>query len=147
LRRENDGVRPLDAFAAFPPATPLESKLRIETPAPQRTVMNRIPVAALITLSLLPLAAGAQEPPKVPRADLQNGAVLAKRWCAGCHIVASDQTKGVDGVPSFAAIARGAAFGGEQLAFFLLDPHPAMPSMTLTRNEARDLAAYIAAQK
>jgi hypothetical protein len=27
--------------------------------------------------------------------------------------------------------------------FFLLEPHPKMPSMSLTRNEANDIAAYI----
>jgi mono/diheme cytochrome c family protein len=30
------------------------------------------------------------------------------------------------------------------LAFFLLDPHPKMPSFPLSRAEAADLAAYIA---
>jgi mono/diheme cytochrome c family protein len=108
--------------------------------------MKRILLPAL--LSLLPLAATAQEPErKVPRADPQNGAMLAQRWCASCHIVSKQQTKAVDGVPSFAAIAQRGDLGGEQLAFTLLNPHPAMPTMTLTRNEARDLAAYIATQK
>lgn len=112
--------------------------------------MKRILIAT--TLVLLPLAmtqkAPAQEPErKVARADPQNGAVLAQRWCAACHIVSKDQTRGTDGVPSFAAIAARSDFSGEQLAFFLLNPHPVMPNMTLTRNEARDLAAYIAAQK
>lgn len=110
--------------------------------------MTRILRAAALSLLLLPLAAAAQEPQrKVPRADPQNGAALAKRWCASCHIVSKDQTRGTDGVPSFASIAGRATFSGEQLAFFLLDPHPAMPAMTLTRNEARDLAAYIGAQR
>jgi mono/diheme cytochrome c family protein len=116
--------------------------------------MTRILRAAALSLLLLPLAAIvqetalAQEPArKVARADPQNGAALAKRWCASCHIVAKDQTKGIDGVPSFAAIARRATFDGERLAFLMLDPHPAMPSLTLTRNEARDLAAYIATQR
>jgi mono/diheme cytochrome c family protein len=96
----------------------------------------------------VPLAATAQEPQrKVPRADPQNGLALAQRWCASCHIVAKDQTRAVDGVPSFAAIAGRGPLSGEQLAFVLLDPHPAMPAMTLTRNEARDLAAYIAGQR
>jgi hypothetical protein len=45
------------------------------------------------------------------------------------------------------AIVRGggaAAFNVEKLAFFLLDPHPVMPNMSLSRNEAQDIAAYIA---
>ena len=108
--------------------------------------MTRILIAA--TLFLLPLAAAAQEPErKVERPDPQNGAVLAQRWCGTCHIVSKDQTKAIDGVPSFAAIAQRGDLSGEQLAFTLLNPHPAMPTMTLTRNEARDLAAYIAGQK
>lgn len=110
--------------------------------------MKRILIPAALSLLLLPLAAAAQEPErKVARADPQNGGALAKRWCAPCHIVSKDQTRGIDGVPSFAAIAGSATFNGERLAFFLLDPHPVMPNMTLTRNEARDLAAYIATQR
>lgn len=110
--------------------------------------MNRILIAATLSLMLLPLAAMAQEPErKIPRADPQNGAVLAQRWCAACHIVSKDQTKGTDGVPSFAAIAARGNLSGEQLAFVLLNPHPVMPTMTLTRNEARDLAAYIGTQR
>ena len=31
-----------------------------------------------------------------------------------------------------------------KVAMFLLDPHPKMPDMSLTRSEAADLAAYIA---
>ena len=110
--------------------------------------MKRILIAAILSLSLLPLAAIAQEPErKIPRANPQNGAVLAQRWCASCHIVSKDQTKAIDGVPSFAAIAQRGDLSGERLAFVLLNPHPAMPAMTLARNEARDIAAYIATQK
>jgi mono/diheme cytochrome c family protein len=110
--------------------------------------MKRILRAAALSLVLLPVAATAQEPDrKIPRADPRNGAVLAQRWCTSCHIVSKEQTKAIDGVPSFTAIAQRGDVSGERLAFILLDPHPAMPAMTLTRNEARDLAAYIATQK
>lgn len=37
-----------------------------------------------------------------------------------------------------------AGFSAAQLTYFLLDPHPKMPNMALTRTEAADLAAYIA---
>jgi mono/diheme cytochrome c family protein len=117
-------------------------------------IMTRILRAAALSLMLLPLAgvvqerALAQEPVrKVARPNPENGAMLAKRWCASCHIVAKDQTKAIDGVPPFATLAARGDLSGEQLAFVLLNPHPAMPAMTLTRNEARDLSAYIAAQK
>jgi hypothetical protein len=38
-------------------------------------------------------------------------------------------------------------FSAEKLAFFLLEPHPKMPNMSLSRKEADDLAAYIAEQR
>lgn len=101
-----------------------------------------------LSLWLVPQLVMAQEPErKVPRPDPVKGAQLAQRWCAACHIVSKDQTRATDGTRSFAAIAQGADFNVEKLAFFLLDPHPVMPNMTLSRDEARDIAAYIGTQK
>ena len=77
-------------------------------------------------------------------ADADNGSRLAERWCASCHIVSSTQSKGFDGTPSFASVAQRPDFSVEKLAFFLFNPHPIMPNMSLTRNEAQDIAAYIA---
>jgi hypothetical protein len=44
----------------------------------------------------------------------------------------------------FASVASRSNFDPARLALFLLDPHPKMPNMSLTRIEAGDLAAYIA---
>jgi mono/diheme cytochrome c family protein len=77
-------------------------------------------------------------------ADPVNGERLAKQWCASCHIVSADQTRGADNVPAFSAIAKTPGFSAENIGQFLLDPHPKMPDMQLTRGEARDLGAYIA---
>jgi mono/diheme cytochrome c family protein len=79
-------------------------------------------------------------------ADADHGAVLAKRWCAACHIVAADQTSGQDHPPPFATIAKMPNLSAETLAQFLMDPHPRMPDMQLSRQEASDLAAYIMSQ-
>ena len=76
-------------------------------------------------------------------ADADNGKRLAQRWCASCHVVAPDQTTANADAPPFATIARTSGFNAEKLVFFLLEPHPKMPSMALTRNEANDIAAYI----
>ena len=46
--------------------------------------------------------------------------------------------------PPFANVAQRPDFDVNRLAFFLLDPHPVMPNMGLSRSEATDLAAYIA---
>jgi mono/diheme cytochrome c family protein len=75
--------------------------------------------------------------------DANNGAQLAKRWCATCHLVDSDQKQASADVPPFAAIARKPDFTPEKVAFFLLDPHPKMPNFPLSRSEAADIAAYI----
>jgi mono/diheme cytochrome c family protein len=77
-------------------------------------------------------------------ADPAQGENLAKRWCAACHIVSADQTRGADNVPAFATIARTPGFSAEKIAQFLMDPHPKMPDMQLSRDEAADLGAYIA---
>lgn len=77
-------------------------------------------------------------------ADPAHGEQLAKRWCAACHIVAADQTRGADNVPAFASVALMPGFSAENIAQFLMDPHPKMPDMQLTRDEARDLGAYVA---
>jgi len=76
-------------------------------------------------------------------ADLQHGKLLAERWCASCHLVAPEQRQASADVASFAAIGRNRGLTADRLAFFLLDPHPAMPDMHLTRSEAQDLATYI----
>ena len=78
------------------------------------------------------------------RADPDDGEQLARRWFAACHVVAADQQRASTDAPPFAAIARMPGFTVEKLAFFLLEPHPKMPSMALSRREAADLADYIA---
>ena len=90
-------------------------------------------IAVMIGLTLSP-AMGA---------NADHGAELAKRWCASCHVVSSDQKQASADVPPFAALAQRSDFGAEKLAFFLLEPHPKMPNYPLSRNEAGDIAAYI----
>jgi mono/diheme cytochrome c family protein len=77
-------------------------------------------------------------------ADAYNGGQIARRWCEPCHVVAGDQQGTTGEAPPFASIARRPDFDAGQVAVFLLDPHPKMPNMSLTRIEAGDLAAYIA---
>jgi len=97
----------------------------------------RAPLIVATVLLGLPVPANAA-------ADPANGEQLARRWCAACHIVANDQTRGTDNVPTFAAIAHIPGFDAGKIASFLRDPHPKMPDMQLSTTEAADLAAYIA---
>ena len=77
-------------------------------------------------------------------ADADHGRTLARRWCASCHVVAANQQRPTGEAPPFAVIAKRPDFDRIQLANFLLNPHPKMPNMSLTRTEAADLVAYIA---
>jgi mono/diheme cytochrome c family protein len=77
-------------------------------------------------------------------ADPRNGEQLARRWCEPCHVVAADQREVTGDAAPFASIATRPGFDAGRIAMFLLDPHPKMPDMSLTRVEAADLAAYIA---
>ena len=75
-------------------------------------------------------------------ADADNGKRLAEMRCATCHIVSPDQRREISNAPPFNVIGRKFASSPETLAFAILDPHPRM-SVTLTRPEALDIAAYI----
>ncbi len=99
-----------------------------------------------IVRSLLLLIAATAVPQAALAVDAANGEKLAKRWCAACHIVATDQKSGNTQVAPFSAIAKVPGFDAAKLALFLLDPHPKMPDMNLSRNEAADLTAYIVSQ-
>jgi mono/diheme cytochrome c family protein len=101
--------------------------------------MSRL-MLAVISAVLLAVAANAAS-----AADSANGEKLAKRWCAFCHVVAPGQRRGSDAVPTFAAI--GGRMDAKAIAAFIMSPHPAkMPNLSLTRDEAAELAAYIKSQ-
>ena len=108
----------------------------------------RIRIACLVVAQLIisnaVVCAQDDDEKKMRRPDTDNGSSLAQRWCVSCHVVASEQSKGSDATPSFASIAQRADFNAEKLAYFLLNPHPIMPNMSLSRDAARDIAAYIA---
>ena len=103
--------------------------------------MNRIIAALLSSIAVMAFADAAMA------ANASNGEILAKRWCAACHVVASDQQRGSTQAPPFSSIANKPTFDAATLAFYLLVPHPRMPDMNLSRAEAADLAAYIGRQK
>jgi mono/diheme cytochrome c family protein len=94
--------------------------------------------------AMLGLAATALGSVAANAADPDHGQTLARRWCATCHVVAPNQQRPTGEAPPFATIAKRPDFDATRLAYFLLDPHPKMPNMSLTRTEAADIVAYIA---
>jgi mono/diheme cytochrome c family protein len=97
-------------------------------------------------LSLQASAALAADPSADPRPDPSHGEVVVKRWCADCHMVAEGQKTSTEAQP-FSGIARRPDFDATRIALFLLDPHPKMPNMHLSRKDVADIAAYLATLK
>jgi mono/diheme cytochrome c family protein len=77
-------------------------------------------------------------------ADPENGLKLAELWCAQCHVVSSSQRMAATDTATFREIAQRFPDDLGALAALLSDEHPPMPDMSLTREEIRDLVAYIA---
>jgi mono/diheme cytochrome c family protein len=93
---------------------------------------------ACLALTALPLCALADDAAK---GDAAHGEIIAKRWCAACHLVASGQAEANSDAPPFVSIARKKQ--ASELKDFLTDPHPKMPNMSLSRSEIADIVAYI----
>lgn len=78
--------------------------------------------------------------------DAKTGHEIASKLCSGCHIVdgaaATGKTMPAD-VPSFEEIASKPDQSAERIAGRIVVPHPPMPTISLTREEIGDVAAYI----
>ena len=100
--------------------------------------LHQIGYSVVLVGSLVTTSSLAAEP------DAAHGETLVKRWCASCHLVGTDQKQATTDAPPFAVVANQPDFNSAKVALFLLDPHPRMPNMALSRTEAADIAAYIA---
>ncbi len=98
------------------------------------------------TFALAATALVAMSESSAHAADAAHGRALAQRWCAGCHVVVADQKQANADAPPFVTIAH-SDFNAKTLAYFLLDPHPKMPTLPLSRTAADDIAAYIESLK
>jgi mono/diheme cytochrome c family protein len=105
---------------------------------------EKFDVASLRFLAVV--AAGLAASPALG-ADADNGGRLAQRWCSTCHVVSPTQSRTTGEAPPFPTLARRADLDAAKIALFLLVPHPRMPDMNLSRDEAADLAAYITSLK
>ena len=113
-----------------------------------RSNMTRVSTCGVVAiLTILSVVVVWQTTDKVRAADVENGERLAQRWCAVCHVIATDQRRANADAPSFSEVAKKPGFDARKIASFLLNPHPKMPNMSLSRAEAADLAAYIKKQR
>ncbi|HET6520021.1 MAG TPA: hypothetical protein VFG47_09395 [Geminicoccaceae bacterium] len=95
---------------------------------------SRIAAAVALLLPTPALAAG----------DPETGHMLARQWCGGCHVVEPGATGGSDIAPPFTVIAADPdRTPGWLYASVTAAPHPVMPNLDLTRQEAADIDAYL----
>jgi mono/diheme cytochrome c family protein len=74
-----------------------------------------------------------------------NGRAIAMTWCSACHLVGPAAGAAVRAdVPTFSSIAQRLDMDADVLAAFIANPHPPMPNLGLSRQDIRDLLAYIA---
>jgi len=118
--------------------------------------MRSVPNRRLLFLGALLVSAGLAWAGSVGSAELtvresveaQQGRELARLWCKHCHLVEPEGSGYVQSnVPTFAEIANRPDQSAEQIKLFLVDPHPPMPNLNLSRDEIQNLATYILSLK
>jgi len=73
----------------------------------------------------------------------EHGRILAENWCSSCHAVSVGRPSSGRSAPPFTAIAQSPDFNADHLAYLLLDPHPKMAKLGLSRKAIEDIAGYI----
>ncbi len=104
---------------------------------------NRTSSAAGRRVTLIAsLLLGAALDTEAVAADPAQGRLLARHWCASCHVVEPGGSA-PNGGPPFAEIAREPGITPERLRGWLAAPHPPMPDMSLSRLEVEAIVSYI----
>jgi hypothetical protein len=80
-------------------------------------------------------------------ANPDNGSILTQRWCTGCLVVSGVQVKGPTLLRHSSRYRKDQISALGKIASFLLEPHPKMPNMAVTPEEAKDMSAFIAEQR
>jgi mono/diheme cytochrome c family protein len=100
-------------------------------------------VAAVIASSALAQSTGLE----ARIGDAARGRTIAVTWCSACHLVAPGQSSATAGVPTFMSMAQRLPSEVDVLTAFVANPHPPMPNLSLSRQDIRDVLAYIASLK
>ena len=80
--------------------------------------------------------------------DPGRGREIAESLCSTCHIVdASPGNIAKSDISSFYSIANKPDQSQERLAGAIIFPHPAMPKVSFTNTELRDVISYIMSLK
>jgi mono/diheme cytochrome c family protein len=82
-------------------------------------------------------------------ASIARGQEIAERACGGCHALAGQPGRTVEGisVPSFRAIAGRPNQTPQRLQNFIMTPHRPMPGIPLSLAEVDDVVAFLLSLK
>lgn len=105
--------------------------------------------ATRVTTALLLVALGASTAlAQSVLSDPGRGRDIAESLCSTCHIVdASPGNIAKSDISSFYSIANKSDQSQERLAGAIIFPHPAMPKVSFTNTELRDVISYIMSLK
>jgi cytochrome c len=95
---------------------------------------NAIAAGLLIASTLPALAAQA--------GNAQQGQQLVERSCSSCHATDVSATVG-DGAPPLSYIAKDNKARPAWIRGWLMDPHPPMPGIMLSRQQVENIIAYL----
>ena len=76
------------------------------------------------------------------RGDAQAGRELVNRSCVSCH-AASGVSRASDAAPPLSFLARDNRYRSAFVRGWLMEPHPPMPGIPLSRQQINDIVAYL----
>jgi cytochrome c len=100
--------------------------------------MNRQIVAAGFALTLLTGSAYAAAVP----GSAEAGRMLVTNSCTACH-APNATTAATDGAPPLSFLAKDNKANPRWVRGWLMDPHPPMPGIMLSRKQIDDVIAYL----
>lgn len=105
-------------------------------------------VAATLIIAAFTIQGAAAQTTLTQTQRIESGFERAKQWCAHCHLVGpgAGAVAQID-VPSFESIAARPHQSLENIENRILNPHPPMPDLQLSREVLRELALYIMSLK
>ena len=74
--------------------------------------------------------------------NAEAGRQLVMRSCSSCHATESAKTA-TDNAPPFAAVAKTNRERPAWIRGWLMEPHPPMPNISLSRQQIDDIVAYL----
>jgi cytochrome c len=97
-------------------------------------IRNFTLAAAFLTLAIPAIAA--------PAGNAEEGRQLVTRSCSSCHALGAS-TVAADSAPPLSFIAKDNKERPAWIRGWLMDPHPPMPGIMLSRKQIDDIIAYL----